>query len=204
MADQRVGYVQGSGVHRAGHRCCNPDHAADRDLATPPQDRQEMVLIRCLPPGFPVSSFHQICTHIQQINTNDSYNVFLWTAIEPCTGIVAACLPPVAPLFKDKRSLQSLFASAAFFSRVHTRNGSRESTSVPRHGSQTPDQKASSSLSDQLPLFRGGDHAGITLTTVVLGKDGEGDREKYPEAAHSLDGNAVGAVVARLKEDSRV
>ncbi|KAF7505270.1 hypothetical protein GJ744_001057 [Endocarpon pusillum] len=45
--------------------------------------------------------------------SNASFNCALWSVIEPCTSIIAACLPTYGPLFKEGLGLPTPFRSIA-------------------------------------------------------------------------------------------
>ena len=51
------------------------------------------------------------------MHLDDTYGIFIWTGIEPCLGVICACLPCLGPLFREGGSTKSLFASARSFFR---------------------------------------------------------------------------------------
>ena len=42
---------------------------------------------------------------------DDTYDIFIWTVIEPCMGVVCACLPTLGPLFQGSHSVESFIGS---------------------------------------------------------------------------------------------
>ncbi|KAM0795055.1 hypothetical protein BDR22DRAFT_872508 [Usnea florida] len=65
----------------------------------------------CVASAFRIFYYHTTHTSASQDFTYDSYNIFIWTIIEPCTGVVCACLPTLGPLFQGKYSMESLIGS---------------------------------------------------------------------------------------------
>lgn len=64
--------------------------------------------------------------------SSTAFYCYIWSVIEPCTSIIAACLPTLAPLLKDDRGLMSLLRSVmSMFSTSRTHSSS---TGVPKRG----------------------------------------------------------------------
>lgn len=50
---------------------------------------------------------HRTYPHLK----DDTYNIFIWTVIEPCLGVICACLPTLGPLFQGRHTLETLLGS---------------------------------------------------------------------------------------------
>ncbi|KAH8602298.1 hypothetical protein B0O99DRAFT_735736 [Bisporella sp. PMI_857] len=74
-------------------------------------------------------------------------NIFIWSRIEPCCSVVAACLPTFGPLLKDGRTPESVIASirSVLSIRSSSNSMSTEKRLDSSHGSANP----SRSLDDE-------------------------------------------------------
>ncbi|MCJ1232403.1 hypothetical protein MMC14_000355 [Varicellaria rhodocarpa] len=92
-------------------------------------------------------------------------NTLIWSTIEPCTSIIAACLPTYGPLYRDGSS----FKSFVYGLRSLTRS----------RGTQGPN--GSISLADRSSGERNGSHEMKTkVYTESVHKSSEADVEAYP------------------------
>ncbi|KAI4143777.1 MAG: hypothetical protein LQ340_006875 [Diploschistes diacapsis] len=115
---------------------------------------------------------------------DEAFNVFLWTSIEPCLGIVAACLPVLGPLFRETRSLASVFNSVALFSRLRSRNRSHQSDIIS-------EQK-------QPPLVHDGvDREAIIMTTIKS----KSDMLTQCSETDSAEGITVNTAISQTQHD---
>ena len=61
---------------------------------------------------------------------DNSTKVVLWSAIEPCVGIICACLPTLGPVFQ-RRTLQAIIDSVGSFFTIHSKQNSDSQYSLP-------------------------------------------------------------------------
>ena len=77
-------------------------------------------------------------TSIREAHTfslDDTYNVFIWTSIEPCVGIVCACLPTLGPLFTAGHGAESMLGSFKNYMRLRTQSNRSKRTGGGSAGS---------------------------------------------------------------------
>ncbi|KAJ8064627.1 hypothetical protein OCU04_006954 [Sclerotinia nivalis] len=70
---------------------------------------------------------------------NDSTSSLIWGQIEPCTSIIAGCLPCFTPLFRGVRSPDSLVRSVRSFRSLFSRS---QPPSVASFGRKTTDEES--------------------------------------------------------------
>ena len=77
---------------------------------------------------------------------DDTYNIFIWTAIEPCVGIVCACLPALGPIFQGAHSPGSLIGSIRNYVNLRTQGSHLSKSSLwTSHPRSQPEQWRDSS-----------------------------------------------------------
>ena len=77
----------------------------------------------------PLNSFaRSYWWHCWLILEDDTYDIFIWTVIEPCTGVVCACLPTLGPLFQGNHSMESFIGSIRNYLRIDSQNQNSKSS----------------------------------------------------------------------------
>ena len=77
----------------------------------------------------PLSSFARSCWwHCWFIFEDESYDIFIWTVIELCAGVVCACLPTLGLLFQGHHSKESLIGSIRRYWKIDSQNQTTESS----------------------------------------------------------------------------
>ena len=95
--------------------------------------------------------FSSLCTVLETVKMlisflDDTYNIFIWTVIEPCMGIICACLPILGPVFQGGHSPESLIGSIRSYISVRTQKSNRSKSSIwESRAHDTPKQSGNSS-----------------------------------------------------------
>ncbi|KAG7005494.1 hypothetical protein G7Y79_00019g046740 [Physcia stellaris] len=117
---------------------------------------------------------------------DDTYNIFIWTVIEPCMGVICACLPTLGPLFQGGHSLETMIGTL----RSYLRLGSQSKTSINQDKGFKPFESPADHAAKSYP-----DDAFI-LTSI------KGRRSEDLESRNSTDaGIYVGTKVSRSESE---
>ena len=71
---------------------------------------------------------------------DDAYNIFIWTAIEPCVGVICACLPALGPIFQGGQSPGNLVGRIRSYVKIRTQGKSGSSSIWTSRSRNQPEQ----------------------------------------------------------------
>lgn len=107
------------------------------------------------------------------IKTDNLGDIVLWSSIEPCFGLICACLPTLGPVI-NQRSLQSIVVSLRSLLRVRSKSDIYADGSL---NTQYRIQRAKEETA--VPLYLIDDQH--SLSTQIRGREGKDEsRESFP------------------------
>ena len=110
---------------------------------------------------------------------DETYNIFIWTAIQPCVGTICACLPTLGPIFQGGHSPESLVGN----SKTHMQLRNFGSNSKSSLWSTRP-RNIAGQAGDPVRSFHRIPEDAIVLTTVQARKPD--DVESLPIADNDI------------------
>ena len=103
-------------------------------------------------------------------------NIILWSATEPCVGVICACLPTLGPVFQ-RRTLQAIIKSIGSFFTIHSKRSNNSQFSLPTV--KEPVTRKPRSDSKARPFYPMDDEQSLVTTVQPLSENERG-LEEFP------------------------
>ena len=103
-------------------------------------------------------------------------SIILWSATEPCVGIICACLPTLGPIF-HRRALQAIIKSVGSFFAIQSKRSSDSQFSLPI--TKQPVGRRPPNDTKARPFYPMDDEHSL-VTTVQPSSENERGPEEFP------------------------
>ena len=117
-----------------------------------------------------------LCSELTLLALDSIANIILWSAIEPCVGIICACLPTLGPIFQ-RRTLRAIVKSVVSFFAIHSKGSSDSQFSLPTVKEHVSRKSPSDSKARQ---FYSLDDEQSLVTSVQPSSENERGLEEFP------------------------